>query len=167
MSRSVTVSGESAQALEPGLSPPRRVGPGRLERGYQARIGALQESLEREGARQRGLEVDLVRARAELEASGRVERGLQRLADRLEEKIETGAQMEKRLILALGALQKENELLRHQLALAAAAPAPALPSRSGGTRRRERARRPEPRLAPRVGWLARLVRRRPSEGRKR
>lgn len=84
---------------------PRVVGPGRLERGYRARIESLEEDIAR-------------RARA-LECAALVERGQTRLLDRLETEIERARgevaeleQREKRLILGLGALQRENELLR-------------------------------------------------------
>ncbi len=147
------VSERSELALESPSVALRRIGPGRLERGYQARIGALEQSLEREEARERSLEHDLVRAQAELETAARIERGLQKLTDRMEGKLETSAQREKRLILALGAIQKENELLRRQLALAAAPALQALPR----ARARERSRR----TAPRPGWVARILGRRP------
>lgn len=101
------------------LTPARRVGPGRIERGYQARIAALEAS-EREAA------LAAERARGELEVAGRLERGLQRLVDRQEERLELAASREKRLALALGAMQRENELLRQRLELAAGAPAPQL-----------------------------------------
>lgn len=90
------------------LPPPvavRVVGPGRLERGYRERIEHLELSLAE-------------RARS-LACAALVERGQARLLDRLEADIErerlassTLVQREKRLILALGALQRENELLR-------------------------------------------------------
>ena len=83
---------------------PRVVGPGRRERAYLARIETL-ELIERGSARR-----------------------LDKLEGALDEKRrEAGelAQREKRMILALGALQRENELLRERLALAER-PRPAL-----------------------------------------
>jgi hypothetical protein len=91
---------------------PRVIGPGRRERRY------LEQIAERERA---------------LEAAALVERGSARRLDRMERKLDAvreGAlaaeQREKRLILALGALQRENELLREKLALGAGAARPRL-----------------------------------------
>ena len=108
----------------------------------------------------------------ELETSQLVERGSQKLLDRLEglardERAAREAleQREKRLILCLGGLQRENELLRERLALAGARGAAGDRGRrrsrggraspSGATRRR-RARATRS-AAP--GWLARIFRR--------
>lgn len=115
-------SGEPVVELVP-VARPRVVGPGRKERAYLAR----QAELERELAR---------RAR-EIELAGLCERGAQRAADRLEralaDRTAESARLEadgKRLLVALGALQRENELLRERLGLAegpravAALPAP-------------------------------------------
>ena len=144
--------GTSGGALEAEcVLVPRRVGPGRVERGYQRRIEALEQAREREAARREGLAHELERARGELEVSARLERGLQRLADRLEERVETAAQREKRLILALGALQKENELLRERLALRAA-PAAALPSARPARAARAGARTRSGAARPRGLW---------------
>lgn len=95
-------------------SPPRAearvVGPGRREREYLARVAGLRETL---AARER-----------ELEAVALVERGSARRLDRMERKLDAvreaalaAGQKEHRLILALGALQRENEILREKLAL--------------------------------------------------
>jgi hypothetical protein len=106
---------------------PRVIGPGRRERQYIERIA------ERERA---------------LEAAALVERGSARRLDRMERKLDAvreaalaAEQREKRLILALGALQRENELLREKLALGAGSAV-------------------RPRLAPppRRSFLARLFR---------
>ncbi len=95
----------------------RVVGPGRRERQYLGRLGDLEDELARSAAKQTALE-------AQLEWSTRVERGAQRLLDHLESgarartrELELAASREKRLILALGALQKENEYLRQTLEL--------------------------------------------------
>jgi hypothetical protein len=91
---------------------PRIVGPGRRERAYLAQVTALQ---------------------GELEMLSLVERGSARRLDRMERKLAatreaalaaqlTTGQQEKRLILALGALQRENEILREKLALQLAPP---------------------------------------------
>ena len=82
----------------------RVVGPGRRERAYQERVAGLER---------------------ELDAAALVERGSSRRLDRMERKLDAVReaaldleQKEKRLILALGALQRENEILREKLALA-------------------------------------------------
>jgi hypothetical protein len=119
------VEARSSTAGEAGA---RRVGPGRIERGYLARIEGLEAARTAEDERRRALELSLARARGEIELAGRLERGLQRLLDRQEERLELSAQREKRLALALGAVQRENELLRARLELEAAPP-PAPPPR--------------------------------------
>ena len=87
---------------------PRIVGPGRRERAYLARVAALE---------------------LEIETISLVERGSARRLDRMERKLAATReaaleleQKEKRLILALGALQRENEILREKLALQLAPP---------------------------------------------
>ena len=87
---------------------PRVVGPGRRERAYLARVAGLER---------------------ELETLSLVERGSARRLDRMERKLAATReaalaveQQEKRLILALGALQRENEILREKLALQLAPP---------------------------------------------
>ena len=86
------------------------VGPGRKERAYLAKVAELER---------------------EIETIGLVERGSARRLDRMERKLAATReaalvleQKEKRLILALGALQRENELLREKLALQLTAPQP-------------------------------------------
>ena len=113
-------------AARPGAA--RVVGPGRRERGYLERISALAGELTLEGERRDGLRHVLEQRTAELDTSLRVERGCQRRIDRLEERIdrerERLAQAErqhKRLALALGALQRENEWLRERIELTGAA----------------------------------------------
>jgi len=113
--------------------PPRIVGPGRREREYLAKVAGLAATVaERERA---------------LEAAALVERGSARRLDRMEKKLEAvrevvalQEQKEHRLILALGALQRENEMLREKIAL-------------GSAERRNRA------LPPRRSFLARLFHR--------
>ena len=87
---------------------PRIVGPGRRERAYLEKVAALER---------------------EIETISLVERGSGRRLDRMERKLAATReaaldleQKEKRLILALGALQRENELLRERLALQLAPP---------------------------------------------
>ena len=130
------VEGTRARGVgsERAVLEPRPIGPGRIERGYQRRIaeleGAVGASGERCGAAERelmaarvelaGAQGDVRGLRGELDAAARLERGLQRHADKLEQRLDTASQREKRLILALGSLQKENELLRERLVLASA-----------------------------------------------
>lgn len=117
---------EARSSTAADAAPARRVGPGRLERGYLARIEALEDARRAELERRREVELQLQRSHGALDLAGRLERGLQRLLDRQEVRLETAAQREKRLALALGAVQRENELLRRQLELGAAPAAPAL-----------------------------------------
>ncbi len=109
------------------------VGPGRKERSYLAQIAALEGGL-----------ADLDRRGAELEASLEVaqllERGTGRLVDRLEASSaaaraaeEAARQQANRLLVALGALQAENEQIRGQLATAVR-PQVAAPARGGWRR---------------------------------
>lgn len=103
--------------------PPRVVGPGRRERAYLEKLARLE---------------------SELESASLVERGSARRLDRMERKLEAVReaarsleQKEHRLILALGAVQRENEILRERLVLSLAP------------------RRP----APKASWLSRILRR--------
>ncbi|MCC6407573.1 MAG: hypothetical protein IT453_10415 [Planctomycetes bacterium] len=118
----------STVELVPGL-PPRIVGPGRRERDYLKRVAHLEDLLQYERERQRILE-------RELDASVHVERGAQRRLDRLEERMEQSHARERRLAALMGALQRDNELLRQRvLELESAAqtllPASTEPARRG------------------------------------
>jgi hypothetical protein len=119
----------------------RVVGPGRRERAYLERVRELEQRSDLLGR--------------ELDVSRRLERGCQRLIDRLEdradadrERLAEAEQAQKRLVLALGALQRDNELLRERLALAG--PAPARLSSGDRATSRAAARR-------RRTWLDRLL----------
>jgi hypothetical protein len=119
----------------------RVVGPGRRERTYRERIDRLED-------RTRDLSI-------ELDVSRRLERGCQRLIDRMEvhqerdrERLAGAEQREKRLAVALGAMQRENELLRERLRLAGPGP-------------KRLAARERPTSAARRSWLDRLLGRRP------
>lgn len=117
----IPADGKKVPDLEliPHASPrvaPRVIGPGRRERTYQERVRRLEGH-----ARQSQRDVDHL-AR-ELDVAQRLERGCQRLIDRIEvhhEKDRTrlveSEQREKRLVLALGALQRDNERLQERLA---------------------------------------------------
>lgn len=146
MNDSARVSVRDAESGEPVFElapapPPRVVGPGRRERQYQQRVAALERDVdvrERELAlRGRELaqrEEELALRGRELEVSALVERGAVRAATKLEHKLaaadavaEQLQQAQNRLLVALGALQRENELLRASLGeRPALAPAPNL-----------------------------------------
>lgn len=136
-------SGEPIVVIVPHRSPARVVGPGRRERAYLVRVADLEAALgEAEATRS-------AQARA-LELAALVDRGAARRMDKLEgalgeqrREVQALNQRENRWILALGALQRENELLRERFALASR---PALLGRP-------RAR------APRQGFWAALVER--------
>lgn len=105
--------GEPVVLLRPRA--PRVVGPGRRERAYQLRIAGLESEREAAGEAQTALQ-------AEVEMARLVERGTDRLVDRLERSLEQGqAELDEvrsqghRLMVALGALQRENRTLRSAL----------------------------------------------------
>lgn len=89
----------------------RVTGPGRLERSYQRRIESLRGEVERRSKA-------VAHMARQLEIAGIVERGTGRLADRVERDLDVARQRASRLLVALGALQKENEGLRGELAQA-------------------------------------------------
>jgi len=95
--------------------PPRVIGPGRRERAYRARITDLECDLVRSHTQRTALSQRLVVQERELHVAQRIERGCQRRIDRLEERVDRTEQQKARLILTLGGLQKENELLRAEL----------------------------------------------------
>lgn len=103
---------------------PRVIGPGRREQGYREQVLRL------EAERQR-VEHERGRLAQELEWSARVERGSVRRSERLESELRASEEAQKRLLLALGAVQRENELLRQKVAALGAAATPRLESRSG------------------------------------
>ena len=116
---------------------PRVVGPGRIERGYRTRIEELERTVE---------------------TAALVERGSAKLLDRVEgeltrerKSLAEARQQANRLMVGLGALQRENELLRARvLELEGGAPAqlePAAPAgrrstRKTGSRRSRRSQGP-------------------------
>lgn len=112
----------------PRVAPLRVIGPGRFERGYLQRLSGLAAELEVVRERERRLAESMRESSAALEVSQRVERGCQRHIDRLEQRLESRTQAlleseraHKRLALAIGALQRENELLRERATAALAA----------------------------------------------
>jgi hypothetical protein len=111
----VEMTVEEAQGVVAGsparssVGHPRTIGPGRIEGRYLKRIAALER-------RQEASEVKDRRLARELEAAHLVERGSMRLLDRMEDRLEKNQTVERRLILALGALQQENTLLVRQVA---------------------------------------------------
>lgn len=106
-------SGEPVVLLQQGAA--RVVGPGRRERAYQDRIAGLETEREADDQARAALG-------AEVEMARLVERGTGRLVDRLERSLEQGqAELGEvrsqghRLMVALGALQRENRALRAEL----------------------------------------------------
>lgn len=87
---------------------PRVTGPGRLERSYQDRIRGLEVEVERRVSA-------LSTLRKELDVSQLVERGTARWADRVEDQVDIARRQANRLLVTLGALQRENEALRTEL----------------------------------------------------
>ncbi|MCP3916548.1 MAG: hypothetical protein GY711_13410 [bacterium] len=79
----------------------RVVGPGRKERSYRERIASLYLELDERSA--------------ELETAHLVERGTGRLIDRVEAELDRERHQQKRLLVALGGLQRENEQLAEEL----------------------------------------------------
>jgi hypothetical protein len=133
------------------LAPLRVTGPGRRERDYQDRIQRLETNLDN--------------GQREVECMHLVERGTQRLLDRMEhdsdrtrEELADQRKLERRLVLTLGALQRENELLRNQLAFPDQPLAPRLTT--GDSPPARTPRRPT-RETPSTSFLARLFRRHP------
>lgn len=117
------------------LTPKARiVGPGRRERDYQRRISELEGEVDRRSTA-------LATLRREKAISELVERGTGRWADRIEGELEATRHQANRLLVALGALQRENEGLRQELGAAKArlaripAPMPAAQGRAGVWRR--------------------------------
>ncbi|MCC7013458.1 MAG: hypothetical protein IT454_12915 [Planctomycetes bacterium] len=95
---------------------PRVVGPGRRERAYLERTAEL-ERAQAEAARA------LERLTRELDIAERIERGSARLVDRLEAAVAGERELklraeeaQKRLLLALGAVQRDNQALRSEVA---------------------------------------------------
>ncbi len=91
-----------------GAAPLRVVGPGRKERGYLQQIARLEQENHDRGSA--------------LEAAALVERGTERYVDRLEERgkqdrerLQQVQAQGNRLLVTLGAMQRENERLRQDL----------------------------------------------------
>ncbi len=123
----------------------RVIGPGRFERGYLQRLAGLAGELEMVRESERRLAESLREGKSALEMSLRVERGCQRRMDRLEIRLEDRTQalleserQHKRLLLVLGSMQRENELLRSQLPLTLAGSPQAGLSAAPGERRAPR-----------------------------
>lgn len=115
---------ERKYELQP--APPRVVGPGRREQAYLDKIARLER-------REQEASVAAERLARELVWAERVERGTQRRVERVEAEFERvreaaakSEEAQKRLLLALGALQRDNEHLRQQVAALGAAATPKL-----------------------------------------
>jgi hypothetical protein len=102
----------------PRLTVPRPIGPGRRERAYLARVARLESELARSEADRGDATQREEQALRELELASLLERGAERRLDRVEvelarerAELERREQREHRLILALGALENENQRL--------------------------------------------------------
>ena len=109
-------SGEPVVELvagEESEGPLRVIGPGRKERAYQEQIRLLEQTAE-------------VKAQA-LETASLIERGSMNLLDRMERQLDSGEEAlereraaSRRVCVMLGALQRENEVLREEITAAKA-----------------------------------------------
>jgi hypothetical protein len=105
-------TGEPVVDLVAGAeTPPRVVGPGRVELAYQEKISLLEREAE-------------VSERS-LETASLVERGSRHLLDRMERQMDSSEEAlnrereaSRRVCVMLGALQREAEVLREELSLA-------------------------------------------------
>ncbi|MBM3989510.1 MAG: hypothetical protein FJ298_00735 [Planctomycetes bacterium] len=123
---------------------PRVVGPGRREQGYLDQIERLEARRVQAEREREAAQAQRQRLAGELEWSARVERGSVRRAERLEGELRTSEEAQKRLLLALGAVQRENELLRQRVDALSAGPIQQLEARGG--------RPAKPVRAPRSLW---------------
>lgn len=123
-----TLANDTFAPFELTPAPPRVVGPGRRERSYLERLAHLEDLLQFERDRQRILS-------GELDVSVRVERGAQRRLDRLESRLEQSQARERRLAALMGALQRDNEILRQKVLALEAQAAATLPASTEPARR--------------------------------
>jgi chromosome segregation ATPase len=144
--RTAPESGEALDECELFPVPPRVVGPGRLERRYQTRVLELEQARADLAERAVALAQRAAGLERALDVAESLERGSGRLLDRLERDLERERastqelhSAHKRLLLAVGALQRENQVLHGRLSALRDARTAAL-------------------AAPRrAGWLARLL----------
>lgn len=101
-------AGSRGVLIPAGPGGARVIGPGRRERTYQRRISELEGEVDRRANA-------LSTLRRELELTALVERGTGRWADRIEDRLDDARQQANRLLVTLGALQRENEALRAEL----------------------------------------------------
>jgi len=120
-------AGSGAPVLLPVPPPASRglrvSGPGRKERDYLRAVRELEVEVERRASA-------LATLRREKAVAELVERGTGRWADRIERELDTTRQQASRLLVTLGALQRENEGLRRALGAARAASRLEAPVRS-------------------------------------
>jgi hypothetical protein len=118
--REVSRSAElDAQSGEPVVELVARVvGPGRKERRYLERQQELESALAAERS-------ERLESERELELAQLIERGASRRLDKVEDQLEQERGQQKRLLLAMGAMQQELQGLRARVAqLSAPVPAP-------------------------------------------
>ncbi len=99
-------------SLQPGaekkLLPVKTVGPGRLERSYQAQVARLSRELQ-------SVQVAQNSAEKELETARLVERGTRRFVDRLEELAQRREAKSRRALVLVGSLQHDNQILQAKI----------------------------------------------------
>lgn len=175
--RSAAIDRESGERVHELVPRPRVVGPGRRERAYLAKQAELERelALRVHALSERSRELaqttsELERRENELAAAALCERGAQRAADRLERRLEATREdaealraSQNRLLVALGALQRENELLRERLASGgaraiAATPTSTVAAELAFDERAAASARPDARAKARRGLLDRLRR---------
>ncbi|MCP5023452.1 MAG: hypothetical protein GY930_16990 [bacterium] len=83
----------------------KTVGPGRLERSYQAQVARLSRELQSVQVAQNGAEKELETARL-------IERGTRRFVDRLEGLAERREAKSRRALVLVGSLQHDNQILQ-------------------------------------------------------
>ncbi|MBL4771494.1 MAG: hypothetical protein JKY61_10220 [Planctomycetes bacterium] len=87
---------------------PHSVGPGRLERAYQAQVARLSRELQSIQQAQVGSEKKLEMARL-------VERGTLRYVDRMEEQVQHREEKSRRALVLVGTLQHDNQMLQARI----------------------------------------------------
>lgn len=102
----------TAPSVQPGAIkrpvPVKTVGPGRLERSYQAQVARLSRELQSVQQAQNS-------ADKELETARLIERGSQRFLDRLEDQAERREAKSRRALVLVGSLQNDNQILQAKI----------------------------------------------------
>ncbi len=111
------------RTLVPHKAPraPKPVGPGRIERGYQQQIAQLNGAVE-------NLQSGHVTLERRLETARLVERGTDRYVNRVESQLNRERSESKRLLVVLGSLHKENQMMLAEMARLESAMAARIPA---------------------------------------